>query len=108
MHVSHKTATAWKNASIAHAMDLHGYQESGEFDLLAVRAQLNERTYECCPTPYQDLTFELVFRRRCATLHPDCAALHSTLLRAARLSVQCSRDECTARSTVNMNSLQVD
>lgn len=67
MHVSRKQAAARalpKNASMELAMDLHGYQESGEFDLLAVRGQRNERFYQCCPTPYPDLTFELVFRRK--------------------------------------------
>ena len=45
--------------------DLHGYQESGEFELLAVRGQRNGRTYECCPNAsYPDLTFELVLRRK--------------------------------------------
>ena len=53
-----------KQAAIELAMDLHGYQESGEFDLLAVCGQRNERTYECCPNvSYPDLTFELVLRR---------------------------------------------
>ena len=34
------------------------------FDLTEVTGHKNERTYECCPEPYPDVTFTLVMRRR--------------------------------------------
>ncbi|KAM8894982.1 neuronal acetylcholine receptor subunit alpha-7a [Spinachia spinachia] len=44
--------------------DLTGYIPNGEWDLVEVTGQRNERTYECCEEPYVDITYTVVMRRR--------------------------------------------
>ncbi|XP_054467367.1 neuronal acetylcholine receptor subunit alpha-7-like [Anoplopoma fimbria] len=44
--------------------DITGYIGNGEWDLVEVIGQKNERTYECCEEPYPDITYTLVMRRR--------------------------------------------
>ncbi|XP_019954972.1 neuronal acetylcholine receptor subunit alpha-7-like [Paralichthys olivaceus] len=44
--------------------DITGYIANGEWDLVEITGQKNERSYECCPEPYPDVTFTLVMRRR--------------------------------------------
>ncbi|CAM9321256.1 unnamed protein product [Lampetra planeri] len=45
-------------------IDLSSYTANGEWDLLEVPGQRNERMYECCLEPYPDVTFTIVMRRR--------------------------------------------
>uniref|UniRef100_A0A3P9LKQ0 Neuronal acetylcholine receptor subunit alpha-7 n=1 Tax=Oryzias latipes TaxID=8090 RepID=A0A3P9LKQ0_ORYLA len=44
--------------------DVSGYIANGEWDLVEVPGQRNERFYECCDEPYLDITFTVVMRRR--------------------------------------------
>lgn len=44
--------------------DITSYIANGEWDLVEVPGQKNQRSYECCEEPYPDVTFTLVMRRR--------------------------------------------
>ncbi|XP_061595526.1 neuronal acetylcholine receptor subunit alpha-7a [Cololabis saira] len=44
--------------------DTSEYIANGEWDLVEVQGQKNERVYECCEEPYPDITFTVVMRRR--------------------------------------------
>ncbi|XP_071345580.1 neuronal acetylcholine receptor subunit alpha-7-like [Trachinotus anak] len=44
--------------------DIMDYVANGEWDLVEVPGQKNERVYACCPEPYPDVTFTVVMRRR--------------------------------------------
>ncbi|XP_075884866.1 neuronal acetylcholine receptor subunit alpha-7 [Nelusetta ayraudi] len=44
--------------------DVSGYIANGEWDLVEVPGQRNERFYDCCQEPYPDVTFTVVMRRR--------------------------------------------
>uniref|UniRef100_A0A3B4B3D3 Uncharacterized protein n=1 Tax=Periophthalmus magnuspinnatus TaxID=409849 RepID=A0A3B4B3D3_9GOBI len=44
--------------------DLSGYTSNGEWDLVEVPGQKNERKYPCCEEPYPDITYTVVMRRR--------------------------------------------
>ncbi|XP_040900214.1 neuronal acetylcholine receptor subunit alpha-7-like [Toxotes jaculatrix] len=44
--------------------DISDYISNGEWDLVEVPGQKNERLYECCEEPYPDITFTVVMRRR--------------------------------------------
>ncbi|XP_028257594.1 neuronal acetylcholine receptor subunit alpha-7-like isoform X2 [Parambassis ranga] len=44
--------------------DISDYVANGEWDLVEVPGQKNERRYECCQEPYPDVTFTVVMRRR--------------------------------------------
>ena len=44
--------------------DISNYQENHEWDLISFNATINEEKYNCCPDPYQDITFTLVIRRK--------------------------------------------
>jgi len=45
-------------------VDLSTYQQSGEWELKHTIAELNTYTYQCCPEPYQDITFKILLKRR--------------------------------------------
>nr|XP_046249491.1 neuronal acetylcholine receptor subunit alpha-7a [Scatophagus argus] len=44
--------------------DITGYIANGEWDLVEVPGQKNQRSYECCEETYPDVTFTVVMRRR--------------------------------------------
>uniref|UniRef100_A0A8B9L016 Neuronal acetylcholine receptor subunit alpha-7 n=1 Tax=Astyanax mexicanus TaxID=7994 RepID=A0A8B9L016_ASTMX len=44
--------------------DISGYIANGEWDLVEVQGQRNEKFYDCCREPYPDVTFTVVMRRR--------------------------------------------
>ncbi|XP_035538311.1 neuronal acetylcholine receptor subunit alpha-7-like [Morone saxatilis] len=44
--------------------DITGYIANGEWDLVEVPGQVNQRSYECCEEPYPDITYTVVMRRR--------------------------------------------
>uniref|UniRef100_A0A8C5HTL0 Neuronal acetylcholine receptor subunit alpha-7 n=1 Tax=Gouania willdenowi TaxID=441366 RepID=A0A8C5HTL0_GOUWI len=44
--------------------DITNYIANGEWDLVEVPGQRNERSYECCAEPYPDITYTVVMRRR--------------------------------------------
>ncbi|XP_068427352.1 neuronal acetylcholine receptor subunit alpha-7a [Clinocottus analis] len=44
--------------------DTTDYTTNGEWDLVEVIGQRNERKYECCEEPYFDVTYTMVIRRR--------------------------------------------
>uniref|UniRef100_A0A8C3AT62 Neuronal acetylcholine receptor subunit alpha-7 n=1 Tax=Cyclopterus lumpus TaxID=8103 RepID=A0A8C3AT62_CYCLU len=44
--------------------DITGYIANGEWDLVEVIGQKNDRSYKCCEEPYPDVTYTLVMRRR--------------------------------------------
>ncbi|AWP01253.1 putative neuronal acetylcholine receptor subunit alpha-7 [Scophthalmus maximus] len=44
--------------------DTSSYVANGEWDLVEVVGQKNERSYVCCEEPYPDVTFTIVMRRR--------------------------------------------
>lgn len=45
-------------------VDLSNFIESKEFFLVNTEVQLNEQFYECCPEPYQDITYNLIFKKK--------------------------------------------
>ncbi|TMS13267.1 neuronal acetylcholine receptor subunit alpha-7 [Larimichthys crocea] len=44
--------------------DISGYTANGEWDLVEVTGQKNQRIYDCCLEPYPDITYTMVMRRR--------------------------------------------
>ncbi|XP_042347398.1 neuronal acetylcholine receptor subunit alpha-7a isoform X1 [Plectropomus leopardus] len=44
--------------------DISSYIANGEWDLVEVPGQKNDRYYDCCMEPYPDVTFTVVMRRR--------------------------------------------
>ncbi|CAK9293207.1 unnamed protein product [Gordionus sp. m RMFG-2023] len=44
--------------------DVSTYMQNGEWDMLGIPATKNIKTYDCCPEPYVDITYEVVIRRR--------------------------------------------
>ena len=44
--------------------DISNYQENQEWDMIKFNASINEKLYNCCPYPFQDITFEFIIRRK--------------------------------------------
>lgn len=44
--------------------DLNLYLQNGEWNLIAMPAQLNKVYYNCCPYPYYDVTLYLIIKRK--------------------------------------------
>ncbi|XP_054843595.1 neuronal acetylcholine receptor subunit alpha-7-like [Eublepharis macularius] len=44
--------------------DISNYISNGEWDLVGVPGERNERYYECCKEPYPDVTYTVTMRRR--------------------------------------------
>lgn len=45
-------------------VDLSSFRESKEFSIINTEVEMNEEYYECCPEPYQDLTYNIIFKRK--------------------------------------------
>lgn len=49
---------------VSHGINLEDFTPSVEWDLLGVPAMKNVKGYLCCDTPYVDITFNIVMRRK--------------------------------------------
>ena len=45
-------------------MDISSYVTNTDWALISAKGQFNEVYYECCPEPYQDITYTISLRRR--------------------------------------------
>lgn len=65
IHFCQKFGTTNENGSIFNTMgiDLKGYSENSEWDVLNVTATKTDKVYPCCPEPYPDITFRIKLRR---------------------------------------------
>lgn len=64
IHFCQKFGTTNENGSIFNTMgiDLKGYSENSEWDVLNVTATKTDKVYPCCPEPYPDITFRIKLR----------------------------------------------
>jgi len=46
------------------AIDISNYQHSHEWDLIYFNTTINEKYYSCCADAYQDITFNILIRRK--------------------------------------------
>lgn len=46
------------------SIDTSNYQKHEGWDLIEHSSSLNVQTYNCCPEPYQDITFDILLRRK--------------------------------------------
>ncbi|XP_064608745.1 acetylcholine receptor subunit alpha-like 1 isoform X2 [Liolophura sinensis] len=66
---------------ITQGIDLTGYYQNVEWDIINVTARRNVKFYQCCPEPYPDITFNVTIRRR-------------TLFYSVNLMVPCMSISC--------------
>ncbi|GAB1606059.1 acetylcholine receptor subunit alpha-like 1 [Argonauta hians] len=66
IHFCHEQGTNQSNGDIINYMgiDLNGYQQSVEWDILDVFARRRVISYPCCPVAYIDIRFNLLLRRK--------------------------------------------
>jgi len=51
-------------------VDVTSYISNQEWKLLEATAKRNEKYYDCCHEPYQDITFTISLQRRCLSVLP--------------------------------------
>lgn len=66
LHFCHEQGINNSDGDVTNLMgiDLKGYQQSVEWDILAVTAVRKVKKYPCCPEPYPDITFYIRLRRK--------------------------------------------
>ena len=44
--------------------DISNYSRKSRMEMIKFNASINEKFYNCCPYPFQDITFEFIIRRK--------------------------------------------